>query len=68
MYNIFEIGQLVSHKGVVGKKFRIQAKITDTQYEIQDLTTKEIYTEPSELLLDIVESRDFLINYLINEK
>jgi len=42
--------------------------INPSQYEIEDLTTGEILLEPVEYLLDLIDSRDNLINYLLNEK
>jgi hypothetical protein len=64
----FEKDELVVHSAVSGKKFRIVRMNTPSQYEIEDLTTGEILLEPVEYLLDIIDSRDNLINYLLNEK
>ena len=64
----FDKDELVVHSAVSGKKFRIVKMITPSQYEIEDLTTGEILLEPVEYLLDLVDSRDNLINYLLNEK
>lgn len=64
----FEKDELVVHSAVSGKKFRIVKMITPSQYEIEDLTTGKILLEPVEYLLDIIDSRDNLINYLLNEK
>ena len=64
----FEKDELVVHSAVSGKKFRVVKMITPSQYEIEDLTTGEILLEPVEYLLDIIDSRDNLINYLLNEK
>jgi hypothetical protein len=64
----FEKDELVVHSAVSGKKFRIVKMITPSQYEIEDLTTGKILLEPVEYLLDLVDSRDNLINYLLNEK
>ena len=64
----FEKDELVVHSAVSGKKFRVVKMINPSQYEIEDLTTGEILLEPVEYLLDIIDSRDNLINYLLNEK
>ena len=64
----FEKGELVVHSAVSGKKFRIIKMVNPSQYEIEDLTNGKILLEPVEYLLDIVDSRDNLINYLLNEK
>jgi hypothetical protein len=64
----FEKDELVVHSAVSGKKFRIVKMITPSQYEIEDLTTGEILLEPIEYLLDLIDSRDNLIKYLLNEK
>lgn len=64
----FEKDELVVHSAVSGKKFRIIKMINPSQYEIEDLTTGQILLEPIEYLLDIVDSRDNLINYLLNEE
>ena len=64
----FEKDELVVHSAVSGKKFRIVKMINPSQYEIEDLTTGQILLEPVEYLLDIIDSRDNLINYLLNEK
>jgi len=64
----FDKDELVVHSAVSGKKFRVVKMINPSQYEIEDLTTGEILLEPVEYLLDIIDSRDNLINYLLNEK
>jgi hypothetical protein len=64
----FEKDELVVHSAVSGKKFRIIKMVNPSQYEIEDLTNGKILLEPVEYLLDIVDSRDNLINYLLNEK
>ena len=64
----FDKDELVVHSAVSGKKFRVVKMINTSQYEIEDLTTGEILLEPVEYLLDIIDSRDNLINYLLNEK
>jgi len=64
----FDKDELVVHSAVSGKKFRIVKMITPSQYEIEDLTTGKILLEPIEYLLDLIDSRDNLINYLLNEK
>jgi hypothetical protein len=64
----FDKDKLVVHSAVSGKKFRVVKMINPSQYEIEDLTTGEILLEPVEYLLDIIDSRDNLINYLLNEK
>lgn len=64
----FEEGELVVHSAVSGKKFRIIKMTNPSQCEIQDLVTGKILLEPLEYILDIVDSRDNLINYLLNEK
>jgi len=64
----FEKDELVVHSEVSGKKFRVVGMTTPSQYEIEDLTTGEILLEPIEYLLDLIDSRDNLINYLLNEK
>ncbi len=61
----FENGDLVVHSAVSGKKFRVVKMINPSQYEIEDLTTGKILLEPLEYLLDIIDSRDNLINYLL---
>lgn len=61
----FENGDLVVHSVVSGKKFRVVKMINPSQYEIEDLTTGKILLEPLEYLLDIIDSRDNLINYLL---
>ena len=64
----FEKDELVVHSAVSGKKFRIVKMITPSQYEIEDLNNGQVLLEPVEYLLDIIDSRDNLINYLLNEK
>ena len=64
----FEKDELVVHSAISGKKFRVVRMTTPSQYEIEDLTTGETLLEPIEYLLDIVDSRDNLINYLLNEE
>jgi len=64
----FDKDELVVHSAVSGKKFRVVKMINPSQYEIEDLTTGEILLEPVEYLLDLIDSRDNLINYLLNEK
>ena len=64
----FDDGVLVVHKGISGKKFKILKREGISQYWILDLITGEEFLEPSYYLLDLIESRDNLINYLINEK
>jgi len=64
----FEKDELVVHSAVSGKKFRIVKMITPSQYEIEDLATGQILLEPVEYLLDLIDSRDNLINYLLKEK
>ena len=63
----FEKDQLVVHSAVAGKKFKIVRMSNPSQYEILDLTTNEILLEPVEYLLDIIDSRDNLMNFLLNE-
>lgn len=62
----FEIDDIVVHSAVSGKKFRIIKMINPSQYEIEDLITGKTLVEPVEYLLDIVDSRDNLIDFLIN--
>jgi hypothetical protein len=64
----FDKDELVVHSAVSGKKFRVVRMNTPSQYEYEDLTTGEILLEPVEYLLDLIDSRDNLINYLLNEK
>ena len=68
MDNVFDDGVLIVHKGISGKKFKILKKEGLSQYWIVDLITGEEFLEPSYFLLDLVEARDNLINFLINEK
>lgn len=63
----FEKDQLVVHSSVSGKRFKIIRMYNPSQYEILDLTTNEILLEPVEYLLDIIDSRDNLINFLLSE-
>lgn len=62
----FEIDDIVVHSAISGKKFRIIKMINPSQYEIEDLITGKTLVEPVEYLLDIVDSRDNLIDFLIN--
>ena len=62
----FEIDDIVVHSAISGKKFRIIEMINPSQYEIEDLITGKTLVEPVEYLLDIVDSRDNLIDFRIN--
>lgn len=68
MSNKFEIGQYVVHTGVPGKKFKIFGNKYPDIYDIIDSDTGLIYTEPIDCLLDLIESRDNLIDFIINNK
>lgn len=61
----FEIGDIVVHSAIGGKKFRIIKIVNPSQYEIEDMISGKILLEPLEYLLDIVDSRDQLINFLL---
>lgn len=64
----FEIGQLVCHIAVNGKKFIFIGMIGPSQCEIKDPTNNVILVEPIECILDIIDSRNNIINFLIDEK
>jgi len=65
MYNEFKIDELVVHVGVPGKKFKIVGK-TITHYEVQNLETDEVLLEPINCILDLIESRDNLIKFILD--
>lgn len=64
----FEIGQLVCHIGVQGKKFIFIGMIGPSQCEIKDVANNRVLVEPIECILDIIESRNNIINFIIDEK
>ena len=64
----FDAGQLVCHVAVSGKKFIFIGMIGPSQCEIKDPITNMILVEPIECVLDIIESRNNIINFLIDEK
>jgi hypothetical protein len=68
MVNKFEKDTLVVHTGVSGRKFKILRQEGISQYWILDMNTGEQFLEPSYYLLDLIDSRNNLINYLIDEK
>lgn len=63
----FEVGDVVTHNRIPGKKFKIIDKLSPSRYEIEDLTNKSKYVEPIDELSSIIESRDRLINFIIDE-
>ncbi len=64
--NKFSIGELVCHKSVYGKKFRIVKEINPSQYEIEDVDTKLILLEPIDCILGLVEYREYLLDYILD--
>ena len=61
-------GDLVVHSAIHGRKLRWIKLINPSQCEIEDPITGKILIEPLEYILNIVDSRENLINYLLNEK
>lgn len=59
----YEIGQLVFHVGTM----EILRKINPSQYEIID-SEGNIFTEPEDCLLEVVENRNRIIKFIINEE
>jgi hypothetical protein len=68
MVKKFEKDELIVHSGVSGKRFKIIRQVNPSQYEILDMNTNQIFLEPIECLLDLIDSRDQLINFLLDEK
>ena len=62
----YEIGQLVFHVGTM-EKYKILRKINPSQYEIID-SQSNIFTEPEDCLLEVVENRNRIIKFIINEE
>jgi hypothetical protein len=64
----FNIGDWVVHTHISGKKFKVVEQVTPSHYIIQDTETKQTFLEPVNHLLDLIDSRDSLINFILDEK
>ena len=63
-----EKDELIVHSAIGGKRFKVIRMYNPSQYEILDMDSGEILLEPIEYLLTLIESRDSLINFILNEK
>ena len=62
-----KVNDMVSHIGIVGKKFKIHTIINNTHCEIIDLETSNIYLEPNIYLLTTNEAREQLLKFILDE-
>jgi hypothetical protein len=68
MNNKFNIGEVVCHISLPGVKFQVVRKITPSSWEVKNLNTGELLQEPDDLLLNKIDWRESIINYIIDEK